>query len=96
MLESVYQAQLIKRLQEMFPGCVVIKNDPRQVQGIPDLIVLYGNRWAALEAKASPSARIRPNQDYYVEMLNDMSFAAFIHPGNEEGVLRALQLAFRA
>lgn len=91
MTENKYQAKLIKRIRSLLPGCIVVKNDPTYIQGIPDLIVLYGERWAALEVKASAKARHRPNQDYYIDALGEMSFANFIYPENEEEVLDALQ-----
>lgn len=93
MLESEFQAHLIKKLQSRYPGCFVMKNDSSYIQGVPDLIILIGSFWAMLEVKAHKNAPQRPNQRYYVEMLNEMSFAAFIHPDNEEEVLDALQQA---
>ena len=95
MLESVYQGRLIKKLKRMFPGCFVFKNDPEYIQGVPDLLVLFQERWAALEVKASASSPSRPNQNYYVNELDAMSFAAFIYPENEEDVLNALQSALQ-
>jgi hypothetical protein len=92
--ESQYQAGLIKRLKKRFRGCEILKNDPSYRQGILDLTIFYGPCWATLEVKASASAAERPNQAYYVEKLNNMSFAAFIFPENEEEVLTALQEAF--
>lgn len=94
MTESAYQAKLIRKLERMFPGCMVLKNDPNYLQGILDLTVFWGPYWAMLEVKASARAREQPNQAYYVEQLNEMSFAAFIFPENEEEVLSALQEAF--
>lgn len=94
MLESEYQAKLIKRLQKMFPGCLVIKNDPNYLQGIPDLTIYYGPKWALLEVKASEKSKERPNQRYYIEKWAEMTFASFIYPENEEEVLYALQQAF--
>jgi hypothetical protein len=94
MLEKDYQHYLIKKLESILPGCLVIKNDPTYVQGIPDLIILYKDSWAMLEVKTHADAPIRPNQNYYVDMLNGMSFSAFIFPENEEEVLDALQSAF--
>jgi hypothetical protein len=96
MTENKYQRQVIKRLKDMFPGCVILKNDPQHNQGILDLTILWNNHWAALEVKASESASSRPNQDYYVERLGEMSFAAYIYPENEEEVLSALQQAFES
>ncbi len=95
MTENQYQAKLIKRLNVMFPGCVVMKTDSAYRQGMPDLIILWHNRWAALELKAHGKASRQPNQDYYIEGLDEMSFAAYIYPENEEEVLDALQQAFK-
>lgn len=94
MRESTYQSDLIKKLNELFPGCVILKNDPSYRQGVPDLIILHGASWAMLEVKKSANATERPNQRYYVESLNAMSFSAFIYPENEDEVLHELQLAF--
>ena len=80
----------------MFPGCMVLKNDPCYIQGIPDLMVLYRDKWASLEVKKTAKSHHQPNQDYYIEKMNDMSFARFIYPENKEEVLRELQHAFRA
>lgn len=96
MAESAYQARVIKRLRDMLPGCFIMKNDTRYIQGVPDLTVLYKTYWAVLEVKAHAGARMRPNQEHYVRLLNDMSFAAVIYPENEEEVFRALQLAFES
>jgi len=93
-LESKFQANLILELKDMFPGCIVMKNDPNYIQGIPDLIVLWGDRWAALEVKRSDKASRRPNQKYYVEMMDHMSFARFIYPQNKEEVLNEIQRSF--
>ena len=94
MAENRYQAGLIKRLERAFPGCMVLKNDSGYIQGIPDLTLFFGPCWATLESKADPTAAQRPNQAYYVERMNDMSFSAFIYPENEEEVFAALQEAF--
>jgi hypothetical protein len=94
MKESVFQAKLIKKLKAMFPGCVVLKNDPGYLQGFPDLTVFYKNHWAVLECKQSSRSRRQPNQEFYVKWLNEMSFSRFIFPENEEEVLRDLQRSF--
>ena len=93
MLESEFQSELIKTIKRLLPGCYVLKNDPDYIQGFPDLLILYKNRWAALECKRSSSAPHRPNQDYYVEQLNLMSYASFVFPENEQEVLDELQRA---
>lgn len=94
MLERDFQAQLIKELKELYPGCVILKNDSGYLQGIPDLILLYRDRWAMFEVKNHSFAKIRPNQEYYVDLLDKMSFASFIWPENKEAVLDDLQQAF--
>lgn len=96
MTENKYQAGLIKRLKQRFPGCEILKNDPNYRQGILDLTLFFGPCWAMLEVKGSATASERPNQAYYVEQMNNMSFAAFIYPENEEEVLTALQAAFES
>lgn len=94
MTESKFQQQLKEKIETIFPECLVLKNDPTYLQGMPDLLILYKNRWAALECKASEKSHIRPNQEYYVDLLNRMSFARFIFPQNEEEVLYELQRTF--
>lgn len=92
-LERDYQSYLKKKLTKMFPGCVIMKADPNDIQGIPDLIILHHDKWAALEVKRSATATHRPNQDYYVAKLDSMSFSRFIYPENEEEVLNGIQSA---
>lgn len=92
--ESEFQSKIIKQLEEMFPGCVILKNDANYIQGIPDLLILFKNMWAALECKKSKDAVRQPNQDYYVNKLDRMSFASFIYPENRQEVLDELQQAF--
>lgn len=94
MLESDYQAYLIKKIkEELLVGSLVVKNDPNYIQGIPDLTVFYFDRWALLEVKASEKSKERPNQRWYIEHWGQMTFCSFIYPENEEEVLRALQQA---
>ena len=96
MKESKFQADLKKELKQMFPGCIVIKLDSSDIQGIPDLLILYKNQWATLENKRSKNATKRPNQEYYVEKMNDMSFSRFIYPENKEVVLDELRKTFES
>jgi hypothetical protein len=90
-LERDFQARLIKEIKQIFKGCIVMKNDSSYIQGIPDLLILYRDKWAALEVKKSATASHRPNQEYYVELMDEMSFASFIYPENKEEVLYELQ-----
>lgn len=94
MLERDFQAKVIKELTEMYPGCIIMKNDPDYIQGIPDLAIFNGPRWATLECKRSESSPHRPNQDYYVRVMNEMSFSRFIYPENKEEVFYELQRSF--
>lgn len=94
MSEARYQAGLIKRIEQLFQGCLILKNDSGYLQGIPDLLILWGKHWAMLEVKAREGAPFQPNQEYYLTWCDEMSFATVIHPDNEEDVLRGLQLAF--
>ena len=94
MLESKFQAKLIKEIKERFPGCVVLKNDSSYLQGVPDLSIFYKDRWAMLEVKQSAKASHRPNQSYYVDKMNKMSFSRFVFPENKDEVLDELEVLF--
>lgn len=95
MLENSFQSKLIKDLKKQFPGCIVMKNDSSYIQGIPDLLILYKDKWAALEVKKNAKASKRPNQDYYVKRMNEMSFARFIYPENKKSVMQSLSRLFK-
>ena len=94
MLESKFQADLKKELKQKFNGCIVTKLDSGDIQGIPDLLILYKDKWATLECKKKENASKRPNQQYYVDKMNEMSFSRFICPENKEEVLNDLQNMF--
>ena len=99
MLESQFQAKLIKELKRRFEGCIILKNDANYIQGIPDLLILYNNKWAALEVKRDESevrkSQERGNQPYYVRRMNEMSYANYIYPENKKEVLNDLERTFR-
>ncbi len=92
--ENKFQSNLKKELELTFPGCMVTKLDPGNIQGIPDLLVLYKNKWATLENKRSEKAIHQPNQDYYVDKMNKMSFSRFVYPENKEEVMNDLKEYF--
>lgn len=94
MKESKFQSDLKKELKNMFPGCIVTKLDSGDIQGIPDLLILYKNKWATLENKRSAKASKRPNQEYYVNKMDEMSFSRFIYPENKDVVLEELRREF--
>lgn len=91
-LESGFQDRLKSELKDMFPGCVVVKQD--YFQGIPDLLILYGSKWAMLENKKKETAKKQPNQEYWVNTFDNMSFARFIYPENKKQVLDELKTFF--
>lgn len=96
-LERNFQASLIKELDRRFPGCVVQKLDTGYQQGIPDLLILWGKSWAILEVKRKRPTRDsdwEPNQQWFIEQFDKMSFSACIYPENAEDVLDDLQQAF--
>ena len=92
-LESGFQDKLRDEIKELFPGCMVFKMD--QIQGIPDLLVLHKNKWASLENKKSANAKHQPNQDYYVDRMDAMSFSRFVYPENKDEVLNELKQHFK-
>jgi len=97
-LESDFQAKLVNELRVMFPGCYIQKNKPGRLHetGIPDILILWKDRWAILECKRADGSVKQPNQGYYVDQFNEMSFASFIYPENRQEVLDALATAFGA
>lgn len=92
--ENAYQRKLIQKLKRAFPEAMVLKNDPNYIQGIPDLIIVCGPQWAALEVKRSESSPARPNQEYYIETMQEMSYARFIYPENEREIFDELEQLF--
>ena len=94
MLENKFQSKLIKEIKNEFPGCIVLKNDPTYIQGVPDLLILHNSRWASLEVKKDSKASKQPNQEYYVEQMDRMSFARFVSPENKDVVMSELYYHF--
>lgn len=93
-LESKFQKELMDEIKNRYPGCVILKNDSGYIQGFPDWTILYKDKWAVLEAKRNDKASYQPNQEYYVDKLNSMSFSRFVYPENKEQVLEELQQIF--
>lgn len=96
MLEKDFQSKLKQELKERFPGAIVLKTDPNYIQGFPDLLMLWKDRWASLECKREKDAHKQPNQEFYVDLLNQMSFAAFIEPSNKGKVLDDLERTLKS
>ena len=93
--ENDFQSKLITKLKDRFDGCMVMKLDPNYIQGIPDLSVLYGSKWALLEVKKSNKASKRPNQPYYIQYAKDNAYGAIVSPENKEDILNELQQALQ-
>lgn len=94
MLENRFKTKLVDELKSIFPGCIIVHLDPIETQGIPDLGIFYKDKWAALEGKKSEDAPCRPNQPYYVALMDRMSFADFIYPENKDEVIDRLYSHF--
>lgn len=94
MKENKFKQNLKKEIDAMFPGCMQFDLDPNDLNGIPDLLILYKDKWASLECKRETKASHRPLQDYYVDLMNQMSFSRIIFPENKEEVLNELQQSF--
>ena len=93
-LESKFQKELMDTIKNRYPGCVVLKNDSSYIQGFPDWTILYKDKWAVLETKREKGAKKQPNQEYYVDRLNSMSFSRFVYPENKDQVLDELHKIF--
>lgn len=89
MNERDFQSIIKRKIKHLLPGCIITKIDP-YIQGIPDLLILYKDKWATLECKRNKKSPHQPNQDYYVDLMNDMSFSQFIYPENEDWIIRNL------
>ena len=94
-LESSFQKAFINELKARYPGCTALKNDSGYIQGFPDWTVLYKDKWAVLERKRERGARKQPNQEYYVDTLNEKGgFARFVYPENADEVLEEIDILF--
>ncbi len=98
--ESKFQNDIIHDIKCRCLGCMILKNDPNYIQGIPDLTILYKDRWATLEVKRSKADYIKSldknkNQKFYVDKMKDMSFSSYIYPENEKEVLDDLERSLK-
>lgn len=94
-LESKFQKDLIDEIKARYPGAIALKNDSSYIQGFPDWTILYKDKWAILEAKRERGAKKQPNQEYYVDKLDEMSFSRFVYPENKDEVLEELDRLFK-
>lgn len=85
-----FQSVVKNRLKKEFPQCEVHKLNPTEIQGSPDLVILCPITWATLEVKKTKKANKQPNQEFYVEKHNNMSFSSFINPENENEIFSRL------
>jgi len=94
--ESIFEMKLVQDLMHLYPNAIILKTYPNYIQGFPDRLMLLNDRWAAFEIKSHHNARHQPNQDYYIELLNRMSFASFVYPANREEFFNEIQFALRS
>ena len=93
--ENKFQADLVKEIKKRFPGAIVLKNDANYLQGIPDLTILWNRCWAMLECKKSGNEKHQANQDFYIQMADNLGFGRFIYPENKEAVLDEMERSFK-
>lgn len=92
--EGRFKEEFSKDLAFAFPDVVMLKNDEQLLQGVPDMLVLYKDKWAMLEFKAHAKAAVQPNQRYYISFFDSMGFGAFVYPENRDDVIEALERHF--
>ena len=92
--EGRFKRKVKKQLKELFPGCY-LHEMKAGAQGIPDTLIIFGERWALLEFKDSINAHRQPNQKYYVDKFNSIGFSRFIYPENRLEVLNDLIKYFK-
>lgn len=96
--EGDYQKDIIDRIKEVLPGAIVLKNDSGYVQGIPDLSIFYGDKYAMLEVKKSEHDYIhneQPNQEDYIQQFHDWGVCSyFIYPEVDDKVFADLTRYF--
>lgn len=91
MKENEFQMGLKKKIKEALPGAIVLKNNPNDILGIPDLTILGTNgKYAVLECKRATDANKQTLQDYYIDKFSENAYAAFVSPENENEVIKDL------
>lgn len=91
-LEKDFQKLFLDKVKLLKPGAIILKNDARYRQGIPDWIVLHITGTFVFEIKAHSKASKQPNQHYYIGQLQKMGyFARFVYPENMQEVLDEIQ-----
>ena len=93
--ETKFKKMFKKKLKRLYPECIIVEADPTYFWSVPDVYFFLGSFWAALEFKRTEGSSRRPNQEYWVEVLDKMSFARFVYPGVEEEVLSELEAAIQ-
>jgi hypothetical protein len=94
--ESSFQSHVIARLRDLIgDDGFVFAMDGNYIQGFPDVLILYKGKWAALECKKSSKEPFQPNQEYYIDLIDSLSFCRVIYPSIENEVFNDLQQALR-
>lgn len=92
--EGKFKRDFKDKLRTRFPKTIILDLDPTYNRSIPDTVILGKNTWAVLEFKKNFGADERPNQGYYVGIMNKMSFARFVQPENAGEVMDELERLF--
>lgn len=85
-MERNFQAVILNRIRNRIPGIIISKGD--DAQGHPDWSFYYCGKTAFLEFKDSANSPFQPNQEFYIQYINDTGgFARVIYPENEREVM---------
>lgn len=79
-IESNFQADLKKEIETLFPGAVIMKNDPNDIQGIPDLTVIWRDHWAWLECKTRNKCSQTVEPRFLYSVCTPLFFRGFYLP----------------
>ena len=98
MLESEFRKAFLEEVQNRIDplnkGFLFFLNASNAFRSFPDIVILGSHKWAALEFKKSKRASHQPNQEYYINKLNEIGYASFVYPENAEEILNDLEELF--
>lgn len=92
--EIPFERKFCKKLRDLHPDVYVMKNDASLVQGFPDRVIYFHDKYAILEFKRSANASRRPNQDWYINNFAQYTYSSYVYPENAEQVFNDLCLFF--
>lgn len=94
-MEAKLQSQITKFLREKGAYVITTKSGPGTPTGCPDIIFLFEGAWAAIECKASKTARYQPGQKATLKRLDEWSGFVFVaYPDNWPEIKKILLTHF--